>query len=82
MTSLPDVSASIVLPIMLSIYALAFLAGGIYYLEQQVARIRDLFPRQGPCPAGSGIDRLHLIEVPGFSISQVPILQRQGGVHL
>ena len=45
---LPELHASIVLPVMLGVYALAFLAGGIYYLEQQVARIRDLFPKQGP----------------------------------
>jgi hypothetical protein len=32
---------------MLGFYALAFIAGGIYYLEQQVARIRDQFPERG-----------------------------------
>jgi hypothetical protein len=30
----------------LGIYALAFIAGGIYYLEQRVARIRDQFPKR------------------------------------
>jgi hypothetical protein len=33
---------------MLGVYALAYIAGGIYYLEQQAARLRDLFPRYGP----------------------------------
>ena len=33
-------------PVLLSIYALSFIAGGIYYLEQRVARIRDQFPQQ------------------------------------
>ena len=27
-------------------YALAFVAGGIYYLEQRVTRVRDQFPRR------------------------------------
>jgi hypothetical protein len=38
----------VLVPALLGIYALAFIAGGIYYLEQRVARIRDQFPGQGP----------------------------------
>lgn len=30
----------------LGLYALAFIAGGVYYLEQRVARIRDQFPER------------------------------------
>jgi hypothetical protein len=30
----------------LSLYALAFIAGGVYYLEQRVSRIRDQFPER------------------------------------
>jgi hypothetical protein len=30
----------------LGLYALAFIAGGIYYLEQRVARIHDQFPER------------------------------------
>ena len=35
-------------PALLGVYALAFIAGGVYYLEQRVARIRDQFPERGP----------------------------------
>ena len=37
-----------IVPAMLGVYALAFIAGGIYYLEQRAARMRDLFPKYGP----------------------------------
>jgi hypothetical protein len=40
--------ASMLVPILLGVYALAFVAGGVYYLEQRVARIRDQFPSRGP----------------------------------
>lgn len=33
-------------PWILIVYALTFVAGGIYYLEQRVARVRDQFPRR------------------------------------
>ena len=47
MTRLADISVSILVPGALALYALAFIAGGIYYLEQRVARIRDQFPKRG-----------------------------------
>jgi hypothetical protein len=33
-------------PWMLIVYALTFVAGGMYYLEQRVTRVRDQFPRR------------------------------------
>jgi hypothetical protein len=44
MTDLASLPAALIVPAMLGVYALAFIAGGIYYLEQQAARLRDLFP--------------------------------------
>ena len=46
--------AWLLIPGVLGTYALAFIAGGIYYLEQQVSRIRDQFPRQGLLAALTG----------------------------
>lgn len=37
----------ILVPGMLCVYALAFISGGVYYLEQRVSRIRDQFPERG-----------------------------------
>jgi hypothetical protein len=48
MMDLSSIPLSVLVPGVLGVYALAFLAGGIYYLEQRVARIRDQFPKQGP----------------------------------
>lgn len=48
----------IIFPITLGLYALAFIAGGVYYLEQRVSRIRDQFPRQGPLAFLTGIAAL------------------------
>jgi hypothetical protein len=48
MTDLLGVPLSVLAPSALALYALAFIAGGIYYLEQRVARIRDQFPKRGP----------------------------------
>jgi hypothetical protein len=47
-------------PGMLGLYALAFLSGGIYYLEQRVSRIRDQFPKQGPLAALTGYAALSI----------------------
>jgi hypothetical protein len=38
---------TLLVPVLLGVYALAFVAGGVYYLEQRVARIRDQFPQRG-----------------------------------
>jgi hypothetical protein len=38
--------AEFLLPWGLGAYAVAFLSGGVYYLEQRVARIGDQFPRR------------------------------------
>jgi hypothetical protein len=77
MTALRDLPVSIVLPVMLGVYALAFLAGGIYYLEQQVARIRDLFPSRGPIAhlvgyTSLGIGFLAASAVTGYLLSASP----------
>lgn len=40
--------SALLVPGLLGLYALAFIAGGLYYLEQRVARIRDQFPRRAP----------------------------------
>jgi uncharacterized membrane-anchored protein len=47
MTEILSVSYAATVLGALVLYALAFIAGGIYYLEQRVARIRDQFPRRG-----------------------------------
>jgi len=47
MTEILGLPISILVPGALGLYALAFIAGGIYYLEQRVARIRDQFPKRG-----------------------------------
>jgi hypothetical protein len=66
---------AIVVPAVLGLYALAFVAGGIYYLEQQVARLRDLFPGYGPLArllgwTALGIGILAAISVAGHLLSQ------------
>jgi hypothetical protein len=33
-------------PWFLGLYAIAFLSGGVYYLEQRVSRVRDQFPKR------------------------------------
>jgi hypothetical protein len=47
MSDLLDLDLWALVPGVLGIYALTFVAGGLYYLEQRVARIRDQFPRRG-----------------------------------
>lgn len=44
--TLLGVSLDVLAPAFLALYALAFISGGIYYLEQRVARIRDLVPER------------------------------------
>jgi hypothetical protein len=47
MNGLPDLDLWALVPGALGLYALVFVAGGLYYLEQRVSRIRDQFPRRG-----------------------------------
>lgn len=47
-------------PALLGIYALAFVAGGVYILEQRVARIHDQFPRYGPITRLTGYAALSI----------------------
>jgi len=70
-------SIGVVVPGMLGLYALAFLSGGIYYLEQRVSRIRDQFPRRGPLAvltglASLGIGVLAAISIGGYVLSGDP----------
>jgi len=44
----PELPIPLIATLALALYALAFIAGGIYYLEQRVARIRDQFPKHAP----------------------------------
>ena len=53
-------SADAVVPAMLGLYALAFLSGGIYYLEQRVSRIRDQFPKHGALAGLTGAAALSI----------------------
>jgi hypothetical protein len=54
MSELLGISPSALISGMLGVYALAFVAGGIYYLEQRVARIRDQFPGRGLLARATG----------------------------
>ncbi len=58
MSELLGIPTAILAPLSLGIYALAFIAGGIYYLEQRVARIRDQFPRRTTLARLTGITAL------------------------
>jgi hypothetical protein len=73
-TALPTAA---IVPAMLAVYALAFIAGGIYYLEQQTARLRDLFPKIGPMVTligwtALGIGLLAMISIGGMLLGQGP----------
>lgn len=46
MTDSTPIVLALLFPGLFSLYALAFVSGGIYYLEQRVSRIRDQFPQQ------------------------------------
>jgi len=75
MTDLLGVPLAALIPGLLGLYALAFIAGGIYYLEQRVARIRDQFPRQGLLAtltgyAALGIGILTAISVGGYYLGR------------
>ena len=62
-------------PALLGVYALAFVAGGVHYLEQRVARIRDQFPRRGPIAtligyAALGIGLLAALAIAGHFLNR------------
>jgi hypothetical protein len=74
LSALPTV---IIVPAMLGIYALAYIAGGIYYLEQQASRLRDLFPSYGPLVSligwtALGIGLLTTLSIGGWFLNQAP----------
>jgi len=58
MSELLGIPIGILAPLSLGIYALAFIAGGIYYLEQRVARIHDQFPGRTALARLTGITAL------------------------
>ncbi|MBN1936906.1 MAG: hypothetical protein JW934_19755 [Anaerolineae bacterium] len=58
MTLTGSLLLTLLVPGILSLYALAFTAGGIYYLEQRVSRIRDQFPRRTSLSLLTGIAAL------------------------
>lgn len=41
-----EIPLDLLAPAFLALYALVFISGGIYYLEQRVTRLRDLFPER------------------------------------
>jgi hypothetical protein len=68
-------AAPVLVPVLLGVYALTFVARGVYYLEQRVTRIRDQFPRRGPLAllvgyAALGIGLLAAIAVGGHLFGQ------------
>jgi len=74
MTDLLGLPVSLVTISALGVYALAFIAGGIYYLEQRVSRIRDQFPKRGPLArlvgyAALAIGLLAIVSVVGHLIA-------------
>jgi hypothetical protein len=72
MIDLPAISPSTLIPAMLGVYALSFIAGGIYYLEQRVARIRDQFP-----------DQVRLAQLTGYAALGIGLLAALGtGGHM
>jgi hypothetical protein len=77
MIELPPLPIPILAPAILGLYALAFVAGGIFYLEQQVARIRDQFPKRGILArltgyAALGIGILAALSVGGHLMGRGP----------
>jgi len=75
MIDLATLPTAIIVPAMLGTYALAYIAGGIYYLEQQASRLRDLFPNYGPLTAligwtALGIGLLAAISIGGHLVNQ------------
>jgi|GEM_PF-5670373 len=56
--SATDLLEILLIPGLFSLYALAFTAGGIYYLEQRVSRIRDQFPERASLSLLAGLAAL------------------------
>jgi len=79
MIDLTTLPAAAIVPAMLGVYALAFVAGGIYYLEQQAARLRDLFPRYGPLATLIGWTAMGIGLLAAISIGG--LLWLQGSAH-
>lgn len=69
MMDLPAVPSSVLIHSVLGLYALAFLAGGVYLLEQRVARIRDQFPKHGLLATLSGYAALGIGGLAALSVS-------------
>jgi hypothetical protein len=59
----------LVMPALLGVYALVFTAGGVYYLEQRVSRIRDQFPERGPLVKLVGIAALSIGILAALSVA-------------
>ena len=77
MIDLAALPTDMIVPAMLGVYALAFIAGGVYYLEQQAARLRDLLPSYGPLVTligwtALGIGLLAALSVGGHLLGQGP----------
>ena len=77
MIDLAALPTDMIVPALLAVYALAFIAGGIYFLEQQAASLRDLFPSYGPLAAligwtALGIGLLGALSVGGQILGQGP----------
>ena len=68
MSELLGIPTGILAPVSLGIYALAFIAGGIYYLEQRVARIHDQFPQRTALARLTGITALLIGLLAAFAI--------------
>jgi len=77
MTELWGIATEALITGMLGVYALAFLSGGIYYLEQRVERIRDQFPGRELLArltgyASLGIGILAFVSIGGCFLSRDP----------
>jgi hypothetical protein len=80
MTDVLQIPLSMLAPLILGLYALVFLAGGISYLEQRAARIRDQFPRHGLLARLTGYAALSIgllasVSIAGYLIRKQPTFQ-------
>jgi hypothetical protein len=66
-------------PWTLAVYALCFVAGGIYYLEQRVRHIRDQFPRRALVARLTGYAALFIGLLAAVSVASY--LVRPGSSH-